>query len=507
VITSPAPRSGFRFRPAQVGLLLLAFVPLADCATREQLFDALLAALHLRRGAGDPAEPLADALEGRRALLVLDNFEQLCGIGEDVVAQLVGRIASLQVLVTSRRVLGLDGEREFAISPLALPARGLSARDAALVPAVALFVDRARAARSDFHVSAANVDALVDLAHLLDGLPLAIELAAARVRSLAPAAMAALLRESRTAADGRALELLHRGGPRAGFDRRQASMTGVIEWSWRLLEPGQARLLAALTVFHGGCTVQAARAVCGELGIVELGLDALVAHSLLRVQRAGDDAEPERYASFEPVREYAARHLAPEEARLRRAAHRRWLTGWAAALPATPPLAEVRAELPNLLAALRGAVADGEPDDAIRLALPLRRVFEDVDPPADALRLLADAVGAAADPALRSQGHTLLGPLLYNAGQRDAARAQVDAGLAGAPAGAAWRGRALHAAARVRWRIERRADEVLPLIEEGRAFAQAAGDLELQAGLLCRSHTTQKYRKRHGKSFSFDRFE
>jgi len=470
--TEPAARFDF-----------VAFVPLADCASREQLLDALLAALHLRRGDHDPVEPLADALDGRRALLVLDNFEQLCGLGEDVVAQLVGRIASLHVLVTSRRVLGLDGEREFAISPLALPPRGLAARDAALVPALALFADRARAARADFHVSAANVDALVELAHLLDGLPLAIELAAARVRSLAPAAMAALLRDAQAGAAGGTLELLHRGGPRAGFDRRQASMTGVIEWSWRLLEPGQARLLAALTVFHGGFTMQAARAVCGDLGPVELGLDALVAHSLLRMQPAGEDDTP-RYAAFEPVREYAARHLAPEDARLRRAAHRRWLTDRAAALPPTPPLAEVRAELPNLLAALRSAVADGAPDDAIRLALPLRRVFEDVDPPADALRLLDDAVRAAVDPALRSQGHTLLGPLLYNAGQRDAARAQADAGLASAPPGAAWRGRALHAAARVRWRIERRPADVLPLIEEGRAFAVAAGDLELQAGLL-----------------------
>jgi len=467
----------------------VAFVPLANCSTREQLLDALLAALHLRRLGDDPLEALIDALTGRRALLVLDNFEQLCGVGEDVVARLTSLIPSLHVLVTSRRVLGLDGEREFAIEPLALPPRGLALQEAAIYPTIALFVDRARAVRADFHIGPNNLAALIELAHLLEGMPLAIELAAARVRSITPVAMCGLLHEARSTPDGRALELLHRSGPRSGADQRHASMLGVIEWSWRLLDDVRARLLAALTVFHGGFTAEAAQAVCGDICTpVSLGLDELVAHSLLRAERPvvvnrEDDSGALRFSSFEPVREFAARQLTPQDALARRALHRGWVQRWAATLPLTPALEEVRAEMPNVLAALASALADGVPEEAIRLALPLRRVFEDVEPPAGGLALLESAVGHCTDPALRSQGHTLLGPLLFNAGQRESASRHADAGLSGAPPGTPWRARALHAAARVRWRITRQPNGLAPLIEGSQQLAEQAGDLELQASL------------------------
>ena len=462
----------------------VAFVALANCSTRAQLLDALLAALQLRRLGDDPFEPLVDALTGRRALLVLDNFEQLCGVAEDVVARLTGLMPSLHVLITSRRVLGLDGEREFAIEPLTLPPRGLALREAAIYPTIALFVDRARAVRADFHVGPSNLDALIELAHLLEGMPLAIELAAARVRSITPVAMCSLLREARSTPGGRALELLHRSGPRSGADQRHASMLGVIEWSWRLLDDAQSRLLAALTVFHGGFSAEAAQAVCGDICTpVSLGLDELVAHSLLRAERSTDDGAALRFGSFEPVREYAARQLAPQDAPARRARHRNWMHHWANHLPATPALAEVRADMPNVLAALASALADDMPEEAIRLALPLRRVFEDVELPAEGLVLLEQAVERCAEPTLCSQGHTLLGPLLFNAGRRERAGHHAEAGLAGAPPGTPWRARALHAVARVRWRITRQSEGLVPLIDEARRLAQEAGDLELQASL------------------------
>ena len=464
----------------------VAFVPLANCSTRAQMLDAMLAGLHLRQQSGDPFEPLVAALTGRRALLVLDNFEQLAGQAEDVVAQLAARIPGLHLLVTSRRVLGLDGERETAIQPLALPRTGLALDEAAINPAVALFVDRARAVRSAFQLDAANIASVIALTHLLEGLPLAIELAAARVRSIVPADMVGLLRNAHTAPAGQALALLQRSGPRSGSDLRHATMLGVIEWSWRLLAPAQAQLLAALTVFHGGFTAEAAQAVCGGLTHhVSIGLDELVSHSLLRASEARTPAgSTTRYATFEPVREYAAMQLDAAAAPTMRARHRAWLTAWAQALPATPALAEVRAEQPNLLIALQSALADGAPETAIALLLPLRRVLEDVELPAEGLVALAAAVERCNDAALRSRGHTLLAPLLYLGGRRDEALRHAELGLAGAPPGAPARPRALHALARVRWRATRRADGVTELIDEADALAAAAADGELQASLF-----------------------
>ena len=493
----------------------IAFVPLVNCATRAQVLDALLASLHLRQPDDDAFAPLVAALAGRRALLVLDNFEQLSGVAEDVVAQLAAAIPGLHLLVTSRRVLGLDGEREIAIQPLALPVLGgvpsLPLTEAAINPALALFADRARAVRADFHIEPGNLAALVEIVHLLEGMPLAIELAAARVRSIAPASMVELLRAARQAPGGQAMELLSRSGPRGVGDLRHASMLRVVEWSWRLLDAAQARLLAALTVFHGGFSAAAVQAVCGGLAIdASVQLDALVAHSLLRASAGVGVGGASRYATFEPVREYAAQQLAPADAAALRAAHRAWLTEWAHALPATPSLAELRLEMPNLLAALAGAAADAPPagtgasagagpgpgagatagsngtaaESAVRLMLPLRRVLEDVELPADGLNSLAQAVAGCTDAALRSQGHTLLGPLLFMAGRHDAALQQAVLGLEGAAPGTPWRGRALHAVARVRWRATRLVNGVTAPLDEAEALARAADDTELLASVL-----------------------
>ena len=485
--------------PATGRFDFVAFVPLVNCNTRAQLLDALLAGLHLRQPGSDPFEPLVAALAGRRALLVLDNFEQLAGHAEDVVAQLATRLPALHLLVTSRRVLGLDGEREVAIQPLELPRPDLPLDEAALNPAVALFVDRARAVRSAFQLDAVNIAAVVALAHLLEGMPLAIELAAARVRSIVPADMELLLRGAHAAPGGPALALLQRSGPRSGSDLRHATMLGVIEWSWRLLAPAQAQLLAALTVFHGGFTAEAAQAVCGDLTHpVSIGLDELVAHSLLRASVAHAAAGGStRYATFEPVREYAAMQLPAGAAPGLRARHRTWLTAWAQALPATPALAEVRAEQPNLLAALASAVADGAPDDAIAMLLPLRRVLEDVELPASGLAALGTAVAQCADPVLRSRGHSLLGPMLFVAGRRDAAVDHVERGLATAPADPALRARALHACARVLWRTSRQTARPLALLDEAEPLALAAGDLYLQGSLLGMRAFIANHHQRH----------
>ncbi len=460
----------------------IAFVPLVGCSTRAQLLDALLTHLHLRPQGDDAFEPLVAALGGRRALLVLDNFEQLAGHGEEVVARLGAAIEGLHLLVTSRRVLGIDGEREFPVQPLGLPRPGTALDVAAIAPAVALFVDRARAARADFHIGPSNVEAIGDLVHLLEGMPLAIELAAARVRSIAPPAMRDLLRLARSTPGGHTLELLARSGPRGGTDPRHASMLYVIEWSWRLLAAAPARFLAALTVFQGGFSAAAAAAVRG-VGAAEaaLLLDDLVAQSLLRVESA--ESGTNRFAAFGPVREYAALQLDEHQARTARARHRAWLMAWATSLADTPDLSEVRAELPNLLAGLASAIGDAAPDDAIRIALPLRRVLEDVELPAEGLASLACAVERSNHPALQALGHTLIGPLLFIAGQSDQALAHAEQGLAGTAEPAAARGRALLALARVRWRKTREASGVDPLLDAAEALATTSSDLDLRAGV------------------------
>ena len=463
---------------------VVAFAPLVGCTTEPQMLAALIAALGLRLADGTPFDALVAGLEGRRALLVLDNFEQLVEAGALLVARLTATLPDLHLLVTSRRALGVDGERVFVIESLELPPRDTPPLDAAAIPAVALFVDRARAARADFAVRA-QVPAIVDLVRLLEGMPLAIELAAARVRSMTPAQMALLLCPSGNVAAPAALALLARSGPRAGTDPRHASMQAVIDWSWRLLAPPEAALLAASTVFQGGFTAAAAAAVCvdGDAAGVPLVIDALVGHSLLRATLF--DAESTRYASLEPVREFAASQLATGDAARLRQRHREWCAAWAESLPATPVLAEVRAELPNIAAALASAVADDAAEAAIRLGLPMRRVLETVELPADALDSLATAVDRCREPVLQAWGRVLLGPLLFIAGRSDAALACAGQALDDALPGSPWRGRALYALARVSWRRRRTADAaVVHWVDEAASLAESGADLELQADVF-----------------------
>ena len=188
-------------------------------------------------------------------------------------------------------VLHVDLGRATALE---LPRAGLGLQEAALNPCVTLFVDRARAARTDFHLHAGNQEAIVDLVGLLEGMPLAIELAAARVRSLSPAEMAAMLRRARGGADGdepAALDLLERRGPRAGHDTRHASMQQVIEWSWKLLSTDQARLLCALTALRGSFDAALVRDLCrGLIRQPLLRLDELAGHSLLRAAERGSSS-------------------------------------------------------------------------------------------------------------------------------------------------------------------------------------------------------------------------
>ncbi len=474
----------------------VTFVSLVACDTRAMALDAIASALGVSGQGGDLATELATALAERRLLLVLDNFEQLVDTTGDVVARLVGTLPQLRILVTSRRALGIDGERALSVPALELPPQDLPLSRALSNPAVALFVDRARQVRADFHMGEGNRRAVLDLVRALEGLPLAIELAAPRVRSLAPARILELL----TGGDAGSprLELLARTGPRGALDVRHASMDRVIRWSWQQLSPDEASLMQALSVFSGGCTAAAAAAVRGLTPLqAAVRLDALVACSMLRATET-PWAEM-RYDMFEPIREFALVELrqAPQasaEAGLR-AAQRAWMLDWAEALPTTPSLPAVRAELPNLSTALHTALADADPATALRTVLALCRAHDDVVLGPESLAHLQRAVLRCEDAELRSRAHTQLGQLLFAAARGDEARRHAELGLEQVPDEPGLRACAMHVKARLHWLSVGHAAWIDPLIDEAEALARVAQDATVLARLtVLRAAIAYKHR-------------
>jgi predicted ATPase len=435
-------------------------------------------------GADDDIAPILLALHERALLLVLDNFEQLVEQAADIVARLAAALPRLRLMVTSRRALGLDGERALPVPALALPEaeRAVPLAEALANPAVALFVDRARHVRADFHLGEHNKQAVLDLVRALEGLPLAIELAASRVKSLGPARILELL----AAGDSPRLELLARSGPRSALDARHASMERAIRWSWQQLSAEEASLMHALAMFGGGCTVAAAAAVRGIAPLAAaLRLDALVACSMLRTTAmpSGDL----RFAMYEPIREFALVELrqsgaAGAEAGLR-AAHRAWMLEWAEALPSTPSLPALRAELPNLSTALHSALADGDAMSALRTVLALGRAHDDLVLGPDSLASLEQAVARCDDAELRSRGHTQLAQLLFAAGRGDAARRHAELGLEQVPDEPGLRARALQVKARLHWLLVGHSAWLEPSVDEAEALARAAHDTQVLARL------------------------
>ena len=232
------------------GVYLVLLAPISDPG----LVPATIArALGLRETTDRPlTDALVDYLRERQVLLVLDNFEQIVPAAT-VVADLLAACPRLKILVTSRAALRLRGERELPVPPLALPDAGQShsAERLQQYAAVALFAERAREVRPDFAITTENAPAVAEICQRLDGLPLAIELAAARVRLLGPQAMLGRL--------GRRLPFLT-GGSR-DLPARQQTLRGTIGWSYDLLDPAEQRLFQRLGVFVGGCTIEAAEAV------------------------------------------------------------------------------------------------------------------------------------------------------------------------------------------------------------------------------------------------------
>jgi predicted ATPase/class 3 adenylate cyclase len=261
-------------------------------------------------------------LADRRMLLVLDNFEQVVEAGP-VLIDLLNDCSRIKVLVTSREALRLSGEHLFGVHPLSLPRRVGSVDELTRFEAIQLFVERARAVQPEFRLTDENAAAVVDICRRLDGLPLAIELATARLNLFTPDALRRRL-ESR----------LRLGGAARDLPARQQTLRATIDWSYKLLEPGEQHLLEILSVFSGA-TFEAVDAVTGELpsvGQIAIdpidGLASLLDKSLIR---RVDDATTERVVMLETIREFAAERLADQSdlAAAVRRAHAEWFAGWA----------------------------------------------------------------------------------------------------------------------------------------------------------------------------------
>jgi predicted ATPase/class 3 adenylate cyclase len=283
------------------------FVDLAPIRDPELVVPTIAQTLGLRETGGQSiAESLKAYLREKQFLLVLDNFEQILPAAPQVV-DLLAAAPGLKALVTSRAALRVRGEQEAPVSPLSLPDRKRLPGVEALsqYAAVALFIERAVAVRPDFAVTNENAPAVAEICHRLDGLPLAIELAAARVRLFPPQALLSRL-ESR-------LKLLT-GGPR-DVPARQQTLRDAIAWSYDLLSHQEQAFFRRLSVFTGGFTMEAAEAICAEENVFDL-LTSLIEKSLVR---QGEYEDEPRFGMLETIREFGQERLSElgEEAAVR----------------------------------------------------------------------------------------------------------------------------------------------------------------------------------------------
>jgi predicted ATPase/DNA-binding CsgD family transcriptional regulator len=382
-------------------------------------------------------DSVARALRDARALLVVDNFEQVVGAAPDLVT-LLERCPALKALVTSRTALRVYGEYQYVVPPLSLPHPGQLLPLEALLQyeAVALFLQRAQAAHAAFQATDEDAALIAEICAGLDGLPLAIELAAARIRLLPPQALLARL--------SRRLALLT--SRVQNVPTRQQTLRRTMDWSYDLLDTAQQRLFRHVAVFADGCTLEAAEAVCDPPESVVDGFESLVDSSLLE-RRPGIDGEP-RFAMLETIHEYARELLenSPEYARLRDAHARFFLELVEQAEPGFHgPLqmewfARLDAERENVRAALDWTLSSGSAEVGVRMAAALFRYWDSRGQLAEAQRWL--------DRTLAVEG----------------AIADV------------WRARLLNAAGNV---ARRRGDlpRAMALHEENRALRQAMGDL------------------------------
>ncbi|WP_289956084.1 BTAD domain-containing putative transcriptional regulator [Glycomyces tritici] len=346
---------------------LVELAPVTDPGRLPEVFgDAIgLGESILARRSEDPRTRLTEALRGRELVLAADNCEHLIEDAAELLAHLLGRVPGLRVLATSREALGITGEAVLGVGPLPLPDSAAATgadpvADLRSHAAIALFEERARQSDPEFRVDASNADAVLQVCAALDGLPLAIELAAARLRSMSLEDLSARL-DDRFGLLGR--------GPRTA-EPRQRTLRAVVDWSWDLLDPRERLVLARMSVFSGSADLAAACEVCSADAD---DITGLVEKSLVQRLPGG------RYRLLETVREYAAARLAEAgETAERFERHAEWYA--ALAEEAEPHLMRgeqvawldrLGAEHANLFAAIRRMVAAGNARVAYRAIAPL----------------------------------------------------------------------------------------------------------------------------------------
>ncbi len=375
---------------------------------------AILEALDMPEVGQDPEEAVIQALGGSEMLLLVDNFEQVLPAASRI-ARLLEASPALKVVVTSRAPLHVAAEREFPVPPLADD------------EAAELFIARAQAANPNFALSEQNAAAVAELCTRLDGLPLAIELAAARTKLLPPATLLSRL--------GNRLELLT--GGRRDAPQHQQTLRMTLDWSYDLLKPDAQQLFARLGVFAGGCTLTSAEAVCDADSSVLEGLATLVDESLVR-QRETDAGEP-RFSMLEIVREYALERLsASGEAEDTRRRHLEHFLAFAeeaepelAARDQITWFARLEDEHDNLRAALAFALDTEDSSSALRLVVAVRRFWQIHGHLAEGREALESALAATPDSPseLRSIALNMAGILAGEQGEFEAARVMFEAAL------------------------------------------------------------------------------
>jgi predicted ATPase len=423
------------------------FVDLSVISQPDLMLTEIAQTLGIREGVQTSPEALDEYLRQRSLLLLLDNFEQVLPAAAQLV-ELLEISPKLQVIVTSRAALRVSGEYEFAVQPLALPnlKRLPPLPKLASYPAVALFVERARAVKPDFALTEANAPRVAEICVRLDGLPLAIELAAARRKVLSTEALLARLSSRFDLLTGGARDLA----------ARQQTLRGAIDWSYGLLSPKEQLLFARMAIFVGGCTVDAAESICAELKSAASGgtflnlqsailnlLESLVDNSLLQqIETADGDA---RFMMLETIREYALDRLVAsgELATLRQQHAGYYLQLAQQAEPELDTqqdvwLERLEREHDNLLAALDAVQEQNAAEMALRLCGALAIFWHTRGYLSEGRRWIDVALGIgvpaelAAEPALiglRAKVLSGAGRLALTQGDYQQARAHYDAAL------------------------------------------------------------------------------
>jgi predicted ATPase/DNA-binding SARP family transcriptional activator len=380
------------------GIWLVELAPVTDAANLPQtvlgslgLREAHLLDRRTQLSAGDATLRLLDALAGKHVVIVLDNCEHLVEASARLADQLLAQCPQLRILATSREPLGIFGETLLVVPPLGQPAADAAAVDALGFPAVRLFADRAAAVSPDFVVDDHSVHTVIEIVRRLDGLPLAIELAAARLRTLPLAEIATRLSDR--------FRLLT-GGSRTALPRHR-TLRAVVEWSWELLSPPERLLAERLAVFPAGATEESASAVCADDAVAADDVADLLA-SLVDKSLLQPVADGTRLRMLETIREYGVERLAERHelagVRLRHAEYFaeivRTAEGHLRTAKQLPWLRLLEAERENVLAALRYLADEGQAQQAMEIAASMGGYWMFTGANSDAVTWLGFALNA-----------------------------------------------------------------------------------------------------------------